>query len=749
MARPYHRRHGDRCPDIRHGFIDAIGGLDLPGEWVDYLFFGLMALSGPYGFYRTYQMKKVRDIEKRLPEFLRDVAEAGRFGMTLSQAIKAASKGRYGSLTPEIRRMASQIDWGVPASDAMRLFADRVDTPLVRRMTSIIIKANDAGGNVADVLTMVAHDAREAMLNQNERAISMATYTVVIYVAFAVFIATIFILNTTFLPKMMEVAPRWRMPPKRQGPEAPWSPSRRTSSPSADAPGAVGGHPCLRRRHIGRGAARRADTERATTQLHHAGDRVHRNEVDLMQAARTFDEIEPLFEDDTEENEKLTLTQRYLAFLLRIKNRPLRVRLPYGSKVDGKPITEIPRITSPTVEEVEISAIEENYAYSRITYDSVAGEYLYEVIEPKLTEDELNLLDVLKKALIVSLNLSSDPSPEHRKEVLNKAADKLMNKLGLTLQPISRERILYYLRRDFIGYGAINVMMIDPNIEDCSCDGVGIPLYIYHRKYGSIQTNVVYEDERELDEYVVWLAQKCGKHISVADPLLDATIPDGSRLNATLGKHVTKRGSSFTIRRFKDNPFTPVDLIRFKTLNTEMMAYLWISVEFGSSMMVCGGTASGKTTTLNAILLFIPPQMKIVSIEDTRELNLPHENWIPGLTREGFSGGGSNSGTINMFDLLTAALAEAVHLMVGEVKAKRHMWLPGHGHRPHLTDVHAETQPMVQAGERPHQSAPGRCLAGLVRWGQVSGHQDDPSGQGAHRAGDGPRDRELITNSVH
>ena len=186
------------------GFIDAIGGLDLPGQWVDYLFFGLMAISGPYGFYRSYQMKKVRDIEKRLPEFLRDVAEAGRFGMTLAQAIKAASKGRYGSLTPEIRRMAAQIDWGVPASDAMRLFADRVDTPLVRRMTSIIIKANDAGGNVADVLTMVAHDAREAMLNQNERSISMATYTVVIYVAFAVFIATIFILNTTFLPKMME-----------------------------------------------------------------------------------------------------------------------------------------------------------------------------------------------------------------------------------------------------------------------------------------------------------------------------------------------------------------------------------------------------------------------------------------------------------------------------------------------------------------------------------------------------------------
>ncbi len=105
-----------------------------------------------------------------------------------------------------------------------------------------------------------------------------------------------------------------------------------------------------------------------------------------------------------------------------------------------------------------------------------------------------------------------------------------------------------------------------------------------------------------------------------------------------MGKHVTKSGSSFTIRRFKENPFTPIDLLKFKTMSTEMMAYLWISTEFGSSMLVCGGTASGKTTTLNAVLLFIPPQMKIISIEDTRELNLPHENWIPGLTREGFGG---------------------------------------------------------------------------------------------------------------
>lgn len=186
------------------GFLDYIGGIDTGLLWIDFVALGLMAICGPYGFYATSKHKKIKEIESRLPDFLRDVAEAGRFGMTLAEAVKVASRGRYGTLTPEIRRMAAQIDWGVPAGEAMRLFSERVDTPLTNRMMSIIVKANDAGGNVADVLTMVAHDAREVMLAEEERKISMATYTVVIYVAFMVFLATIFILNSTFLPKMEE-----------------------------------------------------------------------------------------------------------------------------------------------------------------------------------------------------------------------------------------------------------------------------------------------------------------------------------------------------------------------------------------------------------------------------------------------------------------------------------------------------------------------------------------------------------------
>ncbi|MDD1772571.1 MAG: type II secretion system F family protein [Methanomassiliicoccales archaeon] len=186
------------------GFLDAIGGFETGLDWIDWVAMGLMAVCGPYGFYSTHEYNRVRDIESRLPDFLRDVAEGGRFGMTLADSIKVSSRGRYGKLTPEIQRMAAQIDWGVPATEAIKLFMDRVDTPLIKRMTSIIIKANDAGGNVADVLEMVAHDARETLLNRAERSVSMSTYTVVIYVAFAVFLATIFILNSTFLPQMVK-----------------------------------------------------------------------------------------------------------------------------------------------------------------------------------------------------------------------------------------------------------------------------------------------------------------------------------------------------------------------------------------------------------------------------------------------------------------------------------------------------------------------------------------------------------------
>lgn len=177
-------------------------GVNLPFQWMDWVIFGLMILCGPYGFYMSARIKKIKQIEERLPDFLRDVAEAGRFGMTLAEAIVVASSGRYGSLTPEIKKMAAQIEWGVPSNEALRLFSERVKTPLVQRMVSIVMKASDAGGNVADVLTMVAHDARETIISDTEKGIVMSTYVAVIYISFFVFIATIIILTASFLPQM-------------------------------------------------------------------------------------------------------------------------------------------------------------------------------------------------------------------------------------------------------------------------------------------------------------------------------------------------------------------------------------------------------------------------------------------------------------------------------------------------------------------------------------------------------------------
>jgi flagellar protein FlaI len=354
----------------------------------------------------------------------------------------------------------------------------------------------------------------------------------------------------------------------------------------------------------------------------------------------------------------------------------IKILSPAVSGVEEKTlgrVTTIPKIAEKDLTEIEIQPMIEGYSYVRINYDTRANEYKYEVIEPKLLEEEEDILEVLKEILVESLEMIEVEDERTKETYLTRIVDGLLRELGLNLHPISRQRIMYYVLRDFIRYGPIDVVMIDANVEDVSCDGVQIPFYIYHRKYGSIPSNLSFDKETELDSFVVWLAQRCGKHISVAQPMLDATVPDGSRLQATLGKHVTKRGSSFTIRRFRENPFTPLDLLRFKTLNDEMMAYLWLAIENGQSMLICGGTASGKTTTLNAILLFIPPQMKIVSIEDTRELNLPHDNWVPTVTRAGFGSRsavtGKAMGEIDMFDLLTSALRQRPqYMMVGEVR---------------------------------------------------------------------------------
>src|SRR5947207_1089761 len=314
--------------------------------------------------------------------------------------------------------------------------------------------------------------------------------------------------------------------------------------------------------------------------------------------------------DDLEKNRKAavfgaldSIKKRYFGRLL--GDRGIKVKAPKVSGVVettlGK-ITTIPKIVQKNMNEIEIQPILKNYAYVRILYDTMANEYFYEAIEPKLIEEESELLDVLKEILVGNLELLEGSERAQKENYLRRMVDGVLRELGVELHPVSKERIMYFVFRDFIRYGPIDVVMTDVQVEDVSCDGVRVPLYIYHRKYGSIPSNLKFDSAEELDSFVIWLAQRSGKHISVAQPMLDATIPDGSRLQATLGMHVTKRGSSFTIRRFRENPFTPLDLVRFKTMSPEMMAYLWLAIENGQSMLICGGTATGKSayTTFHA-----------------------------------------------------------------------------------------------------------------------------------------------------
>ena len=429
----------------------------------------------------------------------------------------------------------------------------------------------------------------------------------------------------------------------------------------------------------------------------------------------------------------------------------------------GNVVTVIPPITNPDIAEVDMVPIIDPFSFVRITFHNTLNEYIYEVIEPPVTTVEEAILSKLKVLLIDKFQPLEDTHDEDAKRTeMRRMVDLQLRELNLSPNPTIKGRILYFLERDFIGYGIVDAPMRDTEVEDISCDGVGIPIYIYHRKYGSIKSNIKFNDSKTLDDYVLWIAQRSGRHISVASPMLDATMPDGSRLQATLGTHITKRGSSFTIRRFRDNPFTPVDMIKFKTMSPEMMAYLWMAIENGQSMMVCGGTASGKTTTLNAVLLFIPPQMKIVSIEDTRELNLPHENWIPSLTRTGFGAKniltGKAPGEIDMFDLLATALRQRPqYLMVGEVRGAEAfiVFQAMATGKTCYTTFHAESViAMVHRMENPPISLPRSLVAALnlvllQKQVKVQNKLTRRVQSLTEIVGMDPETNELITNAVY
>ncbi len=320
--------------------------------------------------------------------------------------------------------------------------------------------------------------------------------------------------------------------------------------------------------------------------------------------------------------------------------------------------------------EKETYWVNEPYAYVSIVHDEEENKDKYYVVEPYLDAFEEffrdDVLDILRETLMYS-NLEDG---EDKEEKFKARVRELVDEYGKDLEPGSLYKIYYYLERHFLGYGKIDPFLRDRKIEDISCNGVDVPVFIYHREYRDLRTNVDFNTADELNDLIIRLAQKCGKMISTSDPLVDASLPDGSRIQLTLGQDISTRGSNLTIRNFSEDPITPIDLVNWNTFSVEEMAYFWTAIENGRSLMFVGGTGSGKTTSMNAVSFFIPPESKVVSIEDTREITLPHDNWVATVTRKSFSSGGK--GEVSMYDLLQSSLRQRPeYLLVGEIRAKR------------------------------------------------------------------------------
>jgi flagellar protein FlaI len=318
----------------------------------------------------------------------------------------------------------------------------------------------------------------------------------------------------------------------------------------------------------------------------------------------------------------------------------------------------------------------EPFARARISWDPEGMKLVYRVVEPAMEGDDLGTMKKIEEGLmeVIDVKMSVLKNREEAIQYLQSKIQKVLEDMNMKLSSERYTKITYYLVRNFVGLNEIEPLMFDPYIEDIGCTGLNTPIFIIHKKFGSLETNVIYNDPEVLSNFVIKISERCGRYISYATPLLDGRLPDGSRVQASFAKDVTTKGPTFSIRKFRANPFSPIDLIEMNTVSESMMAYLWVLIQHNVSILISGGVSTGKTSFLNAMSMFIPREEKIVSIEDTREINLPHENWIPAVSREGFGIPeitGKKYGEVDLFDLLKESFRQNPdYVVVGEVRGK-------------------------------------------------------------------------------
>jgi flagellar protein FlaI len=356
-------------------------------------------------------------------------------------------------------------------------------------------------------------------------------------------------------------------------------------------------------------------------------------------------------------------------------------------------IGEIPS----NAEIIEEYWVNKPYAKVVIAKTSGASEYTYFVDEIKLNDIERKTYEKIREILEKELDPRKIGSEEDIRKAIIDFAERIYNKYKKAFKGIddtSWNKIVYYLERDMLGFGPLNVIMHDYEIEDISCDGIGRPIFVWHRKYESIATNITFIKREELDSYIINLTHKAGKHISSAFPIVDAMLYGKHRLAATFREEVSPKGSTFTIRKFREEPFSIIDLIDNRTISPEIAAYFWLLLEYRNSIIVIGGTGSGKTTLLNALACLIKPGLKFVTVEETAELNFPHENWVQFISRESYGISGLKTGEISLYELVKTSLRyRPDYLIVGEIRGEEAFVLfqalaTGHGG---MSTLHAES----------------------------------------------------------
>ncbi len=308
-------------------------------------------------------------------------------------------------------------------------------------------------------------------------------------------------------------------------------------------------------------------------------------------------------------------------------------------------------------------------------YAEMGKDIEYFVIEPRLKHNEINKYNlIVEKVLEKGLKHKAPVSKEKLKEALLSLFDETVKTGTIEKQlfaplaiPVTKEeynKFSYLLARDIIDAGPVEATMRDPYLEDIHCIGLN-PVSLVHKIFGNLNANIRFDSKQSLDNWLRTMSERIGRPIGDANPIAGGTLPSGSRIAIAYSDDISRRGSSFTIRKFTKTPLSITQLIKFGTMSAEEAAYLWLCLENGMSVFLCGETACGKTAALNATLVFIDPKAKIFSAEDATEVTPPHDVWQQLATKEE----GAEESQVHMFTLLKAALrSRPNYIIVGEIR---------------------------------------------------------------------------------